>query len=156
VYGKSFFCGEEGLAIDFEQEDVFESKKVEESIGQEIMNLMDASFEVGDGKRRNQLLYNFFRNTLKGPSSKMSYFPYYWLMYDNLGCTLVELHYCCPNQSSLKESEEILDGMMAGPAKCIKQKIDYGFMGLYLSEDGQYEVQGLICLGSMQFDEFQR
>ncbi len=42
---------------------------------------------------RNELLYNFFRNTFKGQESKSTYFPYFWLMYDNLLCTLVELHY---------------------------------------------------------------
>jgi len=42
---------------------------------------------------RNELLYNFFRNIFKSQESKSSYFPYYWLMYDNLLCTLVEITY---------------------------------------------------------------
>jgi len=54
------------------------------------------NFSPGGSKKRNQLLYNFFQNMLKGNSSKISYFPYYWLMYDHLLCTLTDLHYSFP------------------------------------------------------------
>jgi hypothetical protein len=53
-------------------------------------------------EKRNELLYNFFRSTLKGQESKASYFPYFWLMYDNLLCSLVELHYCPDKEHSFQ------------------------------------------------------
>ena len=39
--------------------------------------------------------------------------------------------------------------------KLLKLNVDYGFMGIYLNEkDRHYRLQGLICLGSHQFEQF--
>jgi hypothetical protein len=55
---------------------------------------------AGLGEKRNELLYNFFRNNLKGQWSKTNYFPYFWIMFDNLQCVLIELDYDSENEET--------------------------------------------------------
>lgn len=39
---------------------------------------------------RNELLYTFFRNTFSVfTECKANYFPYFWLMFEELHCSLV-------------------------------------------------------------------
>lgn len=79
---------------------------------------------------RNELLYNFFRETFRGHDSKLSYFPYYWLMYDNLLCSLVELRMDDHNDT-YSELERKVEVSAQEISKLLKQNIDYGFIGLY-------------------------
>jgi hypothetical protein len=105
-------------------------------------------------EKRNELLYNFFRNTLKGQESKSSYFPYFWLMYDNLICNLIELHYCPDKEYGFPELEKNLTVAIQTLPKLIKS-IDYGFLGIYQNEkDRHHRLQGLVCLGSHSYEEF--
>lgn len=118
----------------------------------EIVKLVDApQLAFSFNEKRNELLYNFFRNTLKGQESKTSYFPYFWLMYDNLLLNLLELHYCPDKESSLQELEKNLALALQLLPKLLKP-IDYGFLGIYQNEkDRHYRLQGLLCLGSHSF-----
>jgi hypothetical protein len=84
---------------------------------------------------RNELLYNFFRNIFKGQESKNSYFPYYWLMYDNLLCTLVEISFeAGEHADSYPDLEKSLDIGAKELGKILKSNVDYGFLGLYFNE----------------------
>jgi len=85
-------------------------------------------------EKRNELLFNFFRNTLKGQESKSSYFPYFWLMYDHLLCNLVELHYDPSDHGDTYP--ELEKSLMLGTqelGKVLKLNLDYGFLGIYFN-----------------------
>lgn len=143
--------------MEFEEEEEPESRRVEEAIPAEIARLAEPLPALAGGnEKRNELLYNFFRSTLKGQESKMSYFPYFWLMYDNLLCTLVELHYCPNDQEhSFQELEKNLTLATQELPKVLRNVVDYGFLGVYFNEkDRHYRLQGLLCLGSHAFEEF--
>lgn len=91
---------------------------------------------------------------MKGQESKTSYFPYFWLMFDNLLCTLVELHYCPEKDASFQELEKNLSTSINAFPKLLKP-VDYGFLGIYQNEkDRHHRLQGLLCLGSHSFEEF--
>ena len=118
------------------------------------MKLVEAPILSPPSEKRNELLYNFFRNTLKGQESKTSYFPYFWLMFDNLLCSLVELHYCPDKDASFQELEKNLSSSISALPKLLKP-VDYGFLGIYQNEkDRHHRLQGLLCLGSHSFEEF--
>jgi hypothetical protein len=88
---------------------------------------------VGNEKR-NELLYNFFKSTFKGHEPKLNYFPYFWLMYDNLLCTLVEFHYEPAEHADIySELEKGLVVALQELGKIIKLNLDYGFLGIYLN-----------------------
>lgn len=131
---------------------------MEECIPQEIVKLAETNLNQfsSANEKRNELLYNFFKNTLKGQQSKISYFPYFWLMYDNLLCTLVQLHFCPPDhESTFQQLQKNMNIVMQELPKLLKLNVDYGFLGIYLNEkDRQYRLQGLVCLGSHPFEQF--
>jgi len=69
VYGKASFCVKECLTVEFEEEEEPEqARKIEEAIPIEIVKLVESpQLAMPSNERRNELLYNFFRSTLKGP-----------------------------------------------------------------------------------------
>lgn len=54
--------------MEFEEEDELEPRKMEECIPQEIVKLAETNLNQfsSANEKRNELLYNFFKNTLKG------------------------------------------------------------------------------------------
>ena len=129
VYGKTAFCGRECLRVEFSEEEETEVRKVEETLPVDIVRLSE--LPAGYDKR-NELLYNFFQSTLKGQESKSNYFPYFWMMYDHLAISLVELHYQppYPHQESYPDLEKQLFASLQELPKLLKP-IDYGFMAIY-------------------------
>ena len=117
------------------------------------MKLVEAPILSPPSEKRNELLYNFFRNTLKGQESKTSYFPYFWLMFDNLLCSLVELHYCPEKDASFQELEKNLSSSISALPKLLKP-VDYGFLGIYQNEkDRHHRLQGQHMVEALQIGE---
>lgn len=155
MYGKASFCVKECLPVEFEEEEEPEQqRKMEEAIPLEIVKLVESpQLAMPPNEKRNELLYNFFRSTLKGQESKASYFPYFWLMYDNLLCSLVELHYYPDKEHSFQELEKSLTLSIQALPKLLKP-IDYGFLAVYQHEkDRHHRLQGLLCLASHSLEE---
>jgi hypothetical protein len=154
VYGKASFCVKECLPVEFEEEEEPEAKKLEEAIPLEIVKLVEApALAFPCNEKRNELLFNFFRSTLKGQESKTAYFPYFWLMYDNLLCSLVELHFAPDKDFSFQELEKHMTLALQTLPRVLKP-IDYGFLGVYLNEkERHHRLQGLLCLASHNFEE---
>lgn len=76
-------------------------------------------------------------------------------MYDNLQCTLIELHFCPEKESPFQELEKNMTLAVQALTKILKS-VDYGFLGIYQTEkDRHHRLQGLICLGSHSFEELQ-
>jgi hypothetical protein len=74
-------------------------------------------------------------------------------MFDNLLCTLVELHYCPDREHSFQELEKNLTLSLQALPKLLKP-IDYGFLALYQHEkDRHHRLQGLLCLASHSLEE---
>ncbi len=69
-------------------------KKSDEVIPQEIMKMSENLIApAGFDSDRNELLYGYFRSVFSTSEHKKNYFPYFWLMFECLNCSLVEVVY---------------------------------------------------------------
>ena len=64
----------------------------------------------------------------------MNYFPYFWMMFDNLVCNLVEISYeNGEGAEDLSELEKAVELGVQDISKIVKTQVDYGFLGLYFN-----------------------
>lgn len=60
-------------------------------IPNDIIKLSSSVLGGQPDSNRNELLYNYFKSIFSEITSKKQYFPYFWLMFDDLNCSLVEI-----------------------------------------------------------------
>ena len=64
----------------------------------------------------------------------MNYFAYFWMMFDNLVCNLVEISYeSGEGAQDLSELEKAVELGVQDLSKIVKTQVDYGFLGLYFN-----------------------
>ena len=64
----------------------------------------------------------------------MNYFAYFWMMFDNLVCNLVEISYeNGEGAQDISELEKAVELGVQDLSKIVKTQVDYGFLGLYFN-----------------------
>ena len=76
------------------------------------------------------MLYNFFKTVFTQHESKKSYFPYFWMMFDCLGCTLVKFTDSVADIKPEMISQKMNNAKLAFDT-ILKANVDYGFIGAY-------------------------